>query len=248
MSDIKTNDFSSWIENNYGKLEFGTLDPDNVRHATYLGNKQDVRHRFFMDIDHPGAKSRTAPGSYTTLESPGGITIKCGQDRDRADVVFNIQVENGKLAMTCQTGDVEILGKNVTIEAKGNSTDDGVITLKSNSKISLDAPKVDINGKQSCQINSEQKLGLKTNGTMDFYATQGTCESASSRYGKRGPAQVESLVEQAKGVLESEAMGGLMDQAAALGEDLLNKAPGMIDQASDQLNKAMKDNLKNLPF
>ena len=134
-------------------------------------------------------------------------------------------------------------GKNVTIEAKGNSTDDGVITLKANSKISLDAPKVDINGKQSCQINSEQKLGLKTNGTMDFYATQGTCESASSRYGKRGPSQVESVVDQAKGLLEDE-MGGLMGQA----EDLLTKAPGMLDQASDQLNKAMKDNLKNLPF
>ena len=78
---------------------------------------------------------------------------------------------------------------------------------------------------------------------MDFYATQGTCESASSRYGKRGPSQVESVVDQAKGLLEDE-MGGLMGQA----EDLLTKAPGMLDQASDQLNKAMKDNLKNLPF
>ena len=186
----KNNDFSSWIENNYGKLEFGTLDPDNVRHAVYLGNKQDVKHRFFMDIDHPGAKSSHAQGSYTTLESPGGITIKCGQDRTRADVVFNIQVENGKLAMTCQTGDVEIQGKNVTIEAKGDNENDGAITLKSNSKIALNTPKLELNGRQRVELNSEQKIAIRSQGTTDIFGgTQCTTETASSRYGLRGPSQ-----------------------------------------------------------
>jgi len=188
----KNNDFCSNQENNYGKIEFGTLDPDNVRAAVYIGNKQDVRHRLYMDIDRPMGSGE--PQSTTTLESPGGIIIKCGQDRTRPDITFNIQVENGKLCLTCQTGDVEIQGKNVTIEAKGGNNDDGVITLKSNSKIELNSPNIIMNGSQKCEMNSEQTIQIKSNGSMDMYASQTQCESASSRYGKRGSSQGKSKV------------------------------------------------------
>ena len=40
-----SNHFTSWIENNYGQIEFGRLD-ESCRAAVYLANKQDVRHRF----------------------------------------------------------------------------------------------------------------------------------------------------------------------------------------------------------
>ena len=93
MAD-KSNHFTSWIENDYGQIEFGRLDPDNVREAVYINNKQDPRHRFYMSIDRPQGNGTH---SHTTLESPGGVVIKCGQDRERADLTFNIQVENGKL-------------------------------------------------------------------------------------------------------------------------------------------------------
>lgn len=184
----KNNDFTSWTENNYGQLNFGLLDPDNVRAAVYLGNKQDARHRLYMDIDDPRK-------GVTTLESPGGIIIKCGQDKTRPDITFNIQVENGKLCLTCQTGDVEIQGKNVTIEAKGGNGKDGSITLKSNSKIELNSPEVIINGKQKCELNSENKMEIKSNGSLGMYGTQGVCQSASSRYGKRGSSQEKPIVE-----------------------------------------------------
>lgn len=188
----KNNNFTSWVENNYGQLEFGRLDPDNVREAVYLNNKQDPRHRLYMSIDRPMGDGTH---SVTTLESPGGIMIKCGQDRKRADLTFNIQVENGKLSLTCQTGDVLIQGKNVVIEAKGDNTKDGNITLKSNSKIELNSPVVEINGKQKVECNSEQKIEVKSNGSLGMYGTQVTGQSASSRYGKRGTSQEEKIVE-----------------------------------------------------
>lgn len=188
----KDNHFSSWIENNYGQIEFGRLDPDNVREAVYLNNKQDPRHRFYMSIDRPMGDDTH---SVTSLESPGGVVIKCGQDRNRPDITFSIQVENGKLALTCQTGDVLIQGKNVVVEAKGDNTEDGVITLKSNSKIELNSPIVEINGKQKCELNSEQKIEVKSNGSLGMYGTQVTGQSASSRYGKRGTSQEEKIVE-----------------------------------------------------
>ena len=185
-----SNHFTSWIENNYGQIEFGRLDPDHVRAAVYLANKQDVRHRFYMDIDRDMGGGTH---SVTTLESPGGVIIKCGQDRKRPDVTFNIQVENGKFAVTCQCGDITLQGKNVIVEAKGDGNNDGNITLKSNSKIELNSPNVEINGKQKCDINSEQSVTVKSNGTMGMYGTQVTGQSASSRYGKRGTAQEDKI-------------------------------------------------------
>ena len=189
MAD-KSNHFTSWIENDYGQIEFGRLDPDNVREAVYLNNKQDPRHRFYMSIDRPQGNGTH---SHTTLESPGGVVIKCGQDRERADLTFNIQVENGKFAVTCQCGDINLQGKNVVIEAKGDGNNDGNITLKSNSKIELNSPNVEINGKQKCDINSEQSVTVKSNGTMGMYGSQVTGQSASSRYGKRGTAQEDPI-------------------------------------------------------
>jgi len=185
-----SNHFTSWIENNYGQIEFGRLDPDETRAAVYLGNKQDVRHRFYMDIDRDMGGGTH---SVTTLESPGGVIIKCGQDRKRPDVTFNIQVENGKLALTCQTGDVLIQGKNVVLEAKGDSGSDGVITLKSNSKIDMQSPKIEINGKQKVGCYSEQKIDIQSQGPVQMYGAQVTGQSASSRFGKRGTRQEKKV-------------------------------------------------------
>ena len=85
MSDIKTNDFSSWIENNYGKLEFGTLDPDNIRHATYLSNKQDVMsdpmsYDVVMELDEINVLQTGIaynPGDTVVIEGDGNtITVE----------------------------------------------------------------------------------------------------------------------------------------------------------------------------
>ena len=189
MADKNKNWFSSWIENNFGSIRFGGVFQDSgERYSIYIGNKQDVRHRFFMQ-DNGKMKG------CTTMESPGGMTIKCGQDKTREDAVFNIQVENGVLNITAQTGAITIQGKDVTIEAKGNRSDkdpkgkDGVVKIKSNGNIDLESPKININGTQVAQITSEQKIKVTSKGTVDMYGTQVTCESASSNYGSRGKTQ-----------------------------------------------------------
>ena len=236
MSNKNNNWFSSFWENNFGTIRQGITHPDNVKCAVYIANKQDVRHRLFMDID--GARK-----GKTTIEAPGGINIKCGQDRNRPDVTFNIQVENGKLALTCQTGDVSIQGKNVTIEAKGDGTGDGNITLKSNSKIALNSPKVEINGKQKCEINSEQKIAIKSTGTMEMYGSQVTCESATSNYGSRGKNQAKKKVGLPPAVqkkLEEVAQDKFKEARPKL-----NKALSAIE---NKIGVDLPDLPRNLPF
>ena len=189
MTSKNKNRFSSWISNNFGQVRFGGVFQDtNEKYSLYLGNKQDVRHRIYM-------QDTGKQKGCTTMEAPGGMTIKCGQDKSRPDAVFNIQVENGCLNITAQTGSINIQGKDVTIEAKGYRDEnnpegkDGVVTIKANSNIDLQAPKINLNGTQSMKVSSEQKLSLVSTGTMDMYGSQVTCESASSNYGSRGKSQ-----------------------------------------------------------
>ena len=174
--------FSSWWSNNFGSISFGSYHKDEVQNAVYIQNKQDPRHRIFLDID--GARE-----GRTTSEAPGGHYIKTGQDKEREDVTFQIQVENGKLCITCQNGDIELFGKNITLNATGDGNGDGIITLKSNSKIEGNSPRIKFIGTEQFDCNSEKSITIKSNGTMGMYGSQVSCQSASSRYGKRGTAQ-----------------------------------------------------------
>ena len=72
--------------------------------CVYLQSKQDVDIvcSWILMIQEKGK---------TSVEAPGGINTKIGQDRERPDITFLIQVENGKLSLSCRSGDVEILGK-----------------------------------------------------------------------------------------------------------------------------------------
>ena len=236
MSNKNNNWFSSFWENNFGTLRQGITHPDNVKCAVYLANKQDVSHRLFMDIDGP-RKSRT------TLESPGGITIKCGQKKTRPDVTFNIIVENGKLSLTCQTGDVEIQGKNVIIEAKGDNTEDGVMTLKANSKIALSSPKVEVNGSQKVELNSEEKIAFKSTGTMDMYGSQITQESASSNYGSRGKNQSKK-----KGGIPPAVQKKLEETLQDKFEEAKPKLEKALSTMEEKLGVDLPDLPRNLPF
>lgn len=183
----KLNNFFAWSKStNDGSISLGEDHVDGVKCAVYIANKQDVRHRLFMDID--GARQ-----GRTTLESPGGITIKCGQDKNAPDATFVMQVENGKMIIAVETGDIEIRGDNITIDADGGEGD-GLMVLKANDKIELQAPKVNIKGDERCEITSEANVRLASQGQIDFAANHGTCESASSTHGERSDNQIASKV------------------------------------------------------
>ena len=59
-----------------GILSSGNLSADKVKHAWQLMNGNDPRHRITMDKD--GARL-----GRTTMEAPGGMTLKLGQDMER---------------------------------------------------------------------------------------------------------------------------------------------------------------------
>ena len=108
-------------------------------------NGNDPRHRITMDKD--GARL-----GRTTMEAPGGMTLKLGQDmerepsrpgpfvdglRSRGNNTFSIQVENGNLNIDCQNGDLNIRARNINFEIGDENDEGGNFTVKTNGKLSV---------------------------------------------------------------------------------------------------------------
>lgn len=181
-TEDKDSKFSTWISNAYGSISFGSLHPDYVRSACFIGDKSDVRH--YITLEQDGERKGT-----TIQQAPGGMTFKAGEDRERGEIAFTIQCENGDICITAQNGDLRFQGKNVIIEAKGDGKDDGVVTIKGNTRVEAISPKVHLNGKKMVLIDSEQTCRIIGNKYMDFITGVGQCVSDSSRYGSTGKTQ-----------------------------------------------------------
>lgn len=146
-----------------GILSSGNLSADKVKHAWQLMNGNDPRHRITMDKD--GARL-----GRTTMEAPGGMTLKLGQDmereasrpgpfvdglRSRGNNTFSIQVENGNLNIDCQNGDLNIRARNINFEIGDENNEGGNFTVKANGK-------VDVKG-NDIKIVSQTKFIMEAN-------------------------------------------------------------------------------------
>ncbi len=177
------NTIFSWAKSSVdGKISFGGVSEDNVRHAVMLENNYDPRHYFVMDAsgDRRGR---------TTLEAPAGITLKSGQDCDDDAGTFNIQVENGNLNIECQNGDLNLKARNVNIETIGDTNDTGNVTIDANNLIDFKAVNIKFTGADTLQVQSNNMLRLLGDVETDFITGVCNMNSYSSRRGKKGETQ-----------------------------------------------------------
>ena len=172
------NTIFAWQKSNVdGRISLGGISEDNVRHAVLLENNYDPRH--FFVLDQSGARA-----SRTTCESPGGMTIKCGQDCDDGAGTFNIQVENGNLNIDVQDGDLNVKATSINFEARGDTNDTGNFTVKTNQQIMFESSIVKITGTQTLTVQSNNLLRLLGDVETDFITGICNMVTYSSRRGK----------------------------------------------------------------
>ena len=159
-----------------GVLSSGNLSADKVKHAWQLMNGNDPRHRITMDKD--GARL-----GRTTMEAPGGMTLKLGQDmereasrpgpfvdglRSRGNNTFSIQVENGNLNIDCQNGDLNIRARNINFEIGDENDEGGNFTVKANGKVDVRGKIVEILGNQKAIITANHMLRCMGNTKLEL--------------------------------------------------------------------------------
>ena len=159
-----------------GILSSGNLSADKVKHAWQLMNGNDPRHRITMDKD--GARL-----GRTTMEAPGGMTLKLGQDmereasrpgpfvdglRSRGNNTFAIQIENGNLNIDCQNGDLNIRARNINFEIGDENDEGGNFTVKTNGKFSVISKELFILGNQKAIIMANHMLRCMGNTKLEL--------------------------------------------------------------------------------
>jgi len=172
-----------------GVLSSGNLSADKVKHAWQLVNGNDSRHRITMDKD--GARM-----GRTTMEAPGGMTLKLGQDmerepskpgpfvdglRSRGNNTFAIQIENGNLNIDCQNGDLNIRARNINFEIGDENDEGGNFTVKTNGKFSVISKEVFILGNQKATIMANHMLRCMGNTKLELIGGITKMISNSSR-------------------------------------------------------------------
>ena len=159
-----------------GVLSSGNLSADKVKHAWQLMNGNDPRHRITMDKD--GARM-----GRTTMEAPGGMTLKLGQDmereasrpgpfvdglRSRGNNTFAIQIENGNLNIDCQNGDLNIRARNINFEIGDENNEGGNFTVKANGKVDVRGKIVEILGNEKAIIMANHMLRCMGNTKLEL--------------------------------------------------------------------------------
>ena len=168
----------AWSKSNVdGRISLGGVSEDNVRHAVLLENNYDPRHYIVMDAS--GRRS-----GRTSMEAPGGMTLKLGQDRDEGEGTFNIQVENGNLNIDVQDGDLNVKATSINFEARGDTNDTGNFTVITNQKIEFESSIIKLTGTQTLTVQSNNLLRLLGDVETDFITGICNMVTYSSRRGK----------------------------------------------------------------
>ena len=172
------NTIFAWSKSNVdGRISLGGVSEDNVRHAVLLENNYDPRHYIVMDAS--GRRS-----GRTSMEAPGGMTLKLGQDRDEGEGTYNIQVENGNLNIDVQDGDLNVKATSINFEARGDTNDTGNFTVLTNQKIEFESSIIKLTGTQTLTVQSNNLLRLLGDVETDFITGIVNMVTYSSRRGK----------------------------------------------------------------
>ena len=176
-----------------GILSSGALAEDRVKHAWQLMNSYDPRHYIVLDAD--GARK-----SRTTLEAPGGLHVKVGQDMERTpsqpgpyldglqsrgNNTLAIQVENGNLNIDIQNGDLNIRARNINMACADDDADGGNLTIVSNGTVDILGKRCKLFALEDCTVQGTQMLRVV--GYNFLQMESGICQmiSNSTRRGKK---------------------------------------------------------------
>lgn len=168
--------------NDHGSISFGHIHKDGSVTSDVLLQGSDGRHGFTMDKD--GSRK-----GWTTLTSPGNVSIKAGMDNVEAQDTIFINAENGNIDIIASNGKIRLQGTDIELIAVGEGGSKGNVRIKANENIELDADnKVIINAKAMYKLASAGKAEIVANSCMAIYSSvvRGVTDAVANKDSKVG--------------------------------------------------------------
>lgn len=170
--------------NGSGRIEFGHLwgDPASDVQSDVCLQGSDPIHYFTLD------KDGKRPG-WTCSRNPGVFEVKCGDNVDgypESKPAIVLEAINGDIVLKATNGKIRLQGLDVDIQASGPDNTSGVIDLKANETINLDAKIVNLGSNKTTAMKMVStgigEMSFKSGLTM--YSGIGKC--ITSTVGKGG--------------------------------------------------------------
>jgi uncharacterized protein (DUF2345 family) len=168
--------------NDHGSVSFGHIHKDGAVTSDVLLQASDGRHGITMDKDGPRK-------GWTTITSPGNLSIKAGLDNTEAQDTIFINSENGNIDIIASNGKIRLQGTDIELIAVGEGGSKGNVRIKATENIELDADnKVLINAKAMYKLASAGKAEIVANSCMTMYSSiiRGVTDAVANKDSKVG--------------------------------------------------------------
>jgi hypothetical protein len=168
--------------NDHGSISFGHIHKDGAVTSDVLLQASDGRHGITMDKDGPRK-------GWTTITSPGNLSIKAGLDNTEAQDTIFINSENGNIDIVATNGKIRLQGTDIELIAVGEGGSKGNVRIKANENIELDADnKVVINAKAMYRLASAGKAEIVADSCMTIYSSivRGVTDAVANKDSKIG--------------------------------------------------------------
>lgn len=168
--------------NDHGSISFGHIHKDASVTSDILLQASDGRHGITLDKD--GQRK-----GWTTITSPGNLSIKAGLDNVEEQDTILINSENGNINIIATNGKIRLQGTDIELIAVGEGGSKGNVRIKANENIELDADnKILINAKAMYKLASAGKAEIVANSCMTMYASviRGVSDAVANKDSKVG--------------------------------------------------------------
>jgi len=168
--------------NDHGSVSFGHIHKDGSVTSDVLLQASDGRHGLTMDKDGPRK-------GWTTITSPGNLSIKAGLDNTEAQDTVFINAENGNIDIIATNGKIRLQGTDIELIAVGEGGSKGNVRIQANENVDIKADnKVVIDAKTMIKIATPGKLELSANSCMKIYSSmiRGVTDAVANQDSKVG--------------------------------------------------------------
>ena len=150
--------------NEKGSISMGQIHEKGDVTSGVMLRTPDGNHMYTMDID--GARK-----GWTTLTSPGNVSVRCGMaNTEAADTLF-LEAENGNIVLVARNGKIRMFGTDIEMTATGEGGSKGNITVNATETIKMDAKKILLTSSSYSKICGSGTVEITANSVLNIYGS-----------------------------------------------------------------------------
>ena len=169
--ELACNSFQE-LSTDEGQVTLGEVTRNNVKMAVMI--RRIFPHAQFTTSQYIALQMSGKLDGAIIASAPSCFTVLCGEKPLRVDddnaVGAYIRAENGDIILSAPNGRVTIMARDIDLISKGNGTDTGFINQVANSKITQNAPTIQLDAQDAISASSERDMNFNAPGELEISA------------------------------------------------------------------------------